>query len=208
MVPWSLCSLRFVLLGSLSTRFDGTRAAGKPNWDPNHLPNKTEPGQFGYNRCGNHSSQTSNCQTLYVFSVNKTLPVFLLTVTDQSQWRTTIFSSNRFVNSLTDFCVWAPPSGRQQIGNSEEYEVAWCTQPGHGTRLIPEGALRSAHFLSTPVSTTGSKHVYRLMDADWKFCYELSTMSKSRVRLTAKLLTLKRMMLGENLSQPSSSYEI
>lgn len=100
---------------------------GKPNWpNPSQLPNQTEPGQFGYNRCGKNSSQDSNCQTLYV-------------------------------NSLNDFCLWAPPSGQQEIGSSEEYEVAWCTKPGHGTRQIPAGALISAHFLSTPhyVQITG-----------------------------------------------------
>ncbi|EGF99813.1 uncharacterized protein MELLADRAFT_94094 [Melampsora larici-populina 98AG31] len=102
-------------------------ASGKPNWpDPSRLPNTTEPGQYGYNRCGKHSSQDSNCQTLYV-------------------------------NSLNDFCLWAPPSGQQEVGNSEEYEVAWCTKPGRGTRQIPAGALISAHFLSTPhyVQITG-----------------------------------------------------
>ncbi|EGG09751.1 uncharacterized protein MELLADRAFT_34304 [Melampsora larici-populina 98AG31] len=100
---------------------------GKPNWpNPSRVPNQTEPGQFGYNQCGKNSSQDSNCQTLYV-------------------------------NSLNDFCLWAPPSGQQEIGDSEEYEVAWCTKPGRGTRQIPAGALISAHFLSTPhyVQITG-----------------------------------------------------
>ncbi|KAG0143976.1 hypothetical protein CROQUDRAFT_660494 [Cronartium quercuum f. sp. fusiforme G11] len=118
---WAVVIPRAVFLCVFfTTKFNVVRSASKPNWpDPKHLPKTTEPGQFGYNNCGSKSSQTSNCQTLYV-------------------------------NSLTDFCIWAPPSGQQRIGDSEEYEVAWCTKSGHGTRQIPAGALRSAHFLSTP----------------------------------------------------------
>lgn len=28
--------------------------------------------------------------------------------------------------------------------------VAWCTKPGHGTRLIPDGLLTGLQFLKTP----------------------------------------------------------
>jgi hypothetical protein len=28
--------------------------------------------------------------------------------------------------------------------------VAWCTKPGRGTRLIPNGALRGVQFMKTP----------------------------------------------------------
>lgn len=28
--------------------------------------------------------------------------------------------------------------------------VAWCSKPGHGTRLIPAGALTGIQFLKTP----------------------------------------------------------
>lgn len=28
--------------------------------------------------------------------------------------------------------------------------VAWCTKPGHGTRLIPAGALTGVQYLKTP----------------------------------------------------------
>jgi len=28
--------------------------------------------------------------------------------------------------------------------------IAWCTKPGHGTRLIPEGALKGVQFTKTP----------------------------------------------------------
>ncbi|GEM07672.1 macrofage activating glycoprotein [Rhodotorula toruloides] len=35
------------------------------------------------------------------------------------------------------------------IGDSERYEVAWCTKAGHGARLIPAGALKSVHYQKT-----------------------------------------------------------
>lgn len=46
-----------------------------------------------------------------------------------------------------DWCVWAPPTGPTTIGESEGQEVAWCTKPGRGTRLIPQGAITGVQFL-------------------------------------------------------------
>ncbi|GAA6023229.1 hypothetical protein JCM8202_004575 [Rhodotorula sphaerocarpa] len=54
------------------------------------------------------------------------------------------------VNSVTDFCLWAPPTPGGTIGDTEEIEVAWCTASGHGARVMPEGTVHSAHFLTTP----------------------------------------------------------
>lgn len=28
--------------------------------------------------------------------------------------------------------------------------VSYCTQPGHGSRLMPKGALTGVHFVQTP----------------------------------------------------------
>ncbi|EJT99772.1 hypothetical protein DACRYDRAFT_23777 [Dacryopinax primogenitus] len=55
-----------------------------------------------------------------------------------------------YLNNLADFCVWAPPTPNTNISDSEGYEVAWCTKNGHGTRLIPDGALKGAQLLRTP----------------------------------------------------------
>jgi hypothetical protein len=49
-----------------------------------------------------------------------------------------------------DFCLWAPPSGPSSIGDTEGEEVAWCTKPGRGTRVIPPGALQAVQFMRTP----------------------------------------------------------
>ncbi|BGP49284.1 hypothetical protein JCM10450v2_005168 [Rhodotorula kratochvilovae] len=54
------------------------------------------------------------------------------------------------VNSVTDFCLWAPPTPGGTIGDTEEIEVAWCTASGHGARLMPQGTIQSAHYLKTP----------------------------------------------------------
>lgn len=64
---------------------------------------------------------------------------------------------NLFVNSVNDFCIWGPPAPNGEIGQIEEIVVAYCTTPGRGTRLMPEGTLKSAHFLKTPdyVQITG-----------------------------------------------------
>jgi len=55
---------------------------------------------------------------------------------------------NRFV--FLDFCLWAPPNGPTTVGETEHEAVAWCTKPGHGSRLIPRGSLKGVQFMKTP----------------------------------------------------------
>lgn len=54
------------------------------------------------------------------------------------------------INHIDDWCVWAPPTGPTTIGDSEGQEVAWCTKPQYGTRLIPAGAITGVQFLRAP----------------------------------------------------------
>ncbi|KAF8590758.1 hypothetical protein K439DRAFT_1328797 [Ramaria rubella] len=54
------------------------------------------------------------------------------------------------VNSLDDFCIWGPQTPDSQIADTEGSLVAWCTKPGHGTRVIPPGALTGVQFMQTP----------------------------------------------------------
>ncbi|GAA5980737.1 hypothetical protein JCM5350_006369 [Sporobolomyces pararoseus] len=77
-------------------------------------------GQFGYNRC---NATTEN---------------------QDSKCQTAI------INSVDDFCLWAPPEPGEEVGNVEGEMVAWCTKEGHGTRIIPEGALQGVQFMRTP----------------------------------------------------------
>ncbi|KAF6755907.1 hypothetical protein DFP72DRAFT_895561 [Ephemerocybe angulata] len=55
-----------------------------------------------------------------------------------------------FLNSLDDFCLWAPPNPGKTVGEIEGEMIAWCTRPGHGTRVIPDGALTGVQFVKSP----------------------------------------------------------
>ncbi|EJU02341.1 hypothetical protein DACRYDRAFT_22015 [Dacryopinax primogenitus] len=96
---------------------------------PSNAPPTSEQDQSGTNQCGSGHSQTSMCQNVYI-------------------------------NSVQDFCLWAPPSTdgtNSTIGETERIEVAWCMKDGYGTRLIPDGTIKGAHFVQTPdyVQVTG-----------------------------------------------------
>lgn len=95
---------------------------------PSNAPYQSEQGQTGYNNCTAGYNQTSECQ-------------------------------NAYVNNIQDWCVWAPPQPGPDsvIGNTEQIEVAWCMQSGHGTRLIPDGSITGAHVVVTPdyIQVTG-----------------------------------------------------
>jgi len=55
-----------------------------------------------------------------------------------------------FLDSLDDFCLWAPPEPGKSVGDVESIMVAWCSKPGRGQRLIPESALQGVQFMRTP----------------------------------------------------------
>lgn len=98
-------------------------------YDPTNLPETSEKEQLGTNKCGTKAHQDSLCQ-------------------------------NVFVNSVNDFCVWAPPYSdghNSSVGAVEQIMVAWCVNDGYGTRLIPDGTIKGAHFVQTPdyVQVTG-----------------------------------------------------
>ncbi|TFK49785.1 hypothetical protein OE88DRAFT_1662447 [Heliocybe sulcata] len=93
---------------------------------PSEIPYQVDPAngvrgpQQGYNMC---NSTTENQQSM---------------------------CQTAFVSHIDDFCLWAPPTPNQTIGDTEGEEVAWCTKKGHGSRLIPEGALQGVQYLKTP----------------------------------------------------------
>ncbi|THU95512.1 hypothetical protein K435DRAFT_859481 [Dendrothele bispora CBS 962.96] len=55
-----------------------------------------------------------------------------------------------YFNHLDDFCLFAPAQPNKTIGETEGEEVAWCTKPGRGTRLIPDGALKGVQLIQSP----------------------------------------------------------
>ncbi|KAF7423047.1 hypothetical protein PC9H_011211 [Pleurotus ostreatus] len=80
-----------------------------------------------------------------------------------------------FVNSADDFCLWAPIEPNSLISNTEGEEVAWCTKPGRGTRVIPEGTLKGIQFMRTPdyVQVVGFIDQTKINIADGDFGGEL-----------------------------------
>ncbi|KAG6807688.1 hypothetical protein H0H92_006695 [Tricholoma furcatifolium] len=60
----------------------------------------------------------------------------------------TSYSRLLSVNSIDDFCIFAPPY-LANISDSETFEVAWCTQQRNNARLIPDGTLTGVSFLQT-----------------------------------------------------------
>ncbi|KAI7940001.1 hypothetical protein MJO28_013653 [Puccinia striiformis f. sp. tritici] len=54
------------------------------------------------------------------------------------------------LNSATDFCLLMPPDPtKQNLVDAEADAVAYCTNPVNGTRPIPDGFIKTAHFRHT-----------------------------------------------------------
>ncbi|CAO1637360.1 unnamed protein product [Jaminaea pallidilutea] len=104
-------------------------ADNKPTFSVNKLPNTWEKGQVGTNSCKQFGASSDSSKC-----------------------------QNIFMNSLDDFCLWAPISGQKEVGANEEKQVSYCLRSGYGTRLIPNGAIKQAHFVKTPdfLQVTGS----------------------------------------------------
>jgi len=130
MSPLALSSLA-VLAASLSVvvaqeTFPATPLASKTFAYPSGLPYQadTEPNlvrgaQVGYNIC---NSTTENQESLC---------------------QTLLF------NSLDNFCLWGPPERDSMVADTEGEMVAWCSKPGYGTRLIPEGTVTGLQWIKT-----------------------------------------------------------
>jgi len=54
------------------------------------------------------------------------------------------------INHIDDFCLWGPPTPNATIADTEAATVAWCSKPGHGTRIMPKGTLTGVQFLRAP----------------------------------------------------------
>lgn len=94
--------------------------------------------QSGYNLCNTTTEgQDSKCQTSFFNSLDGEL-----------------FVPHPFAFGLifarVDFCLWAPMEPNSAIADTEGEEVAWCTKPGRGTRLIPEGTFTGLQYIKTP----------------------------------------------------------
>lgn len=101
------------------------------------------------------------------------------------QFYPTFSRSTRLIHSLSDFCLWAPPEKDSLIADTEGEEVAWCTKPGRGTRLIPEGALQGVQFMRTPdyVQVVGFMDQTKINIKEGDFGGELDPHGADLVRL-------------------------
>ncbi|GAA94882.1 uncharacterized protein L969DRAFT_47163 [Mixia osmundae IAM 14324] len=82
-----------------------------------------------------------------------------------------------FLSSIEDFCLWGPQEPNSIVGDTEGEMVAWCTRPGKGTRLIPEGTIRGMQFITTPgyVQITGTLDQSRINIATGDYGGELDS---------------------------------
>jgi hypothetical protein len=125
-VALALASSRVYAQDNSTTTTSSIIPLASKHFDYNNLPYQADPDngvrgtQFGYNLC---NSTTEN---------------------QQSDCQTAI------INAIDDFCLWGPPTGPETIGDTEAEEVAWCSKPGHGTRLFSAGALQGVQFMRTP----------------------------------------------------------
>jgi len=62
-----------------------------------------------------------------------------------------------FLNSIGDFCLWGSPKPNGVVGDVEAEVVAYCSKPGHGTRIMPPGTLTAVQFIKAPgyIQVTG-----------------------------------------------------
>jgi len=92
---------------------------------PTDAPEKVFPGQFargtqsGYNICNSTTEGPSS------------------------------MCQTSHMGGIDDFCFWAPQTPDSTIADTEGEEVAWCTKAGHGSRIVPAGAIKSAQLLKT-----------------------------------------------------------
>jgi hypothetical protein len=98
--------------------------------------------QFGFNICNSTTeNQSSDCQTSFLNSLDGR---YLFNVP------LTSFHLHVYLIFTSDFCLWGPAEPNELVANKEGEMIAWCTKPGHGTRLIPQGALQGVQFMKTP----------------------------------------------------------
>ncbi|KAJ6540314.1 hypothetical protein B0H19DRAFT_959665, partial [Mycena capillaripes] len=75
-----------------------------------------------------------------------------------------------FVNHIDDFCLWAPQEPSSTIGDTEAEVVAWCSKKGHGTRIIPNGAITGLQLVRTPsyiqIAGTVNQALLNIVDSD------------------------------------------
>ncbi len=56
-----------------------------------------------------------------------------------------------YINSASDFCLLMPPDPtKENLVDAEAIAVSYCINPTNGTRPMPDGFIKTAHFRRTP----------------------------------------------------------
>ncbi|KAJ7816438.1 immunoreactive manno protein MP88 [Mycena olivaceomarginata] len=79
-------------------------------------------------------------------TTNPPAPTMLTTINQKSMVR--LLS----INSIDNFCLFAPPTGPSNIADTETEEVAWCTLPRNNTRVIRDGVITGVSFTKLTVA--------------------------------------------------------
>jgi len=132
--PFGLGLFALVSLSVVLPAYAQTYSA---TYSPDSLPDKSETGQTGTNKCGTVSSQNSTCQNSYSSSTDRFAT---------PQLSTDIVCIA--VNSVDDFCLFAPPEpgpgsviGNTEVGNHSIPSIApFSLTPVH---LDPSSKSRS-----------------------------------------------------------------
>jgi hypothetical protein len=114
-------------------------------YSPSNLPDTSQTGQSGTNACGTTDSQSSECQNVYINSVD-----------DFCLWGPPSTTSTE-------------GDGTSKIGNVEQVVVSYCLQDGYGTRTIPSGTITGAHFVKVQSSTVSYVQVTGAGDVSVSF---------------------------------------
>lgn len=105
-------------------------------------------------------------------------------------WNQKSLCQTAYINDLQDWCIWGPPEGGD-IGSTERVAVAYCTTKKHGTRLIPDGTITGAHFVSNiclMVHSLGLSSNVSLLSFFFSLSFRRQIMCRSQVWVTFLVL--------------------
>ncbi|KNZ48398.1 hypothetical protein VP01_569g6 [Puccinia sorghi] len=175
----SRCTLRVLILSAWSA---GVSALIK-GINPFNPPYQTMTGQYGYNQCGTKASPDSRCQNVHIKSASD----FCLFGLRSSAYHHLEFG-----------CLLAPRFAG--VSETERDAVSYCTQPTHGTRLIPPGTFtlryyeESYHDVRSLVPLRHHSTMFRLL------AEEISQ------RLMFRRMTMEEKWVGYHLPHKTTLY--
>lgn len=145
--------LSYVPASRRASRVNASFPPDTATYDPAHLPPTTEQQQSGtlYDPLGDPERSfeaVRQAPTSAVLAVTKlhSAKTYMSTLCRISAFggMKHLFVSFQVAADVPP--IYRPPNPGGVIGEIEQISVAYCSITGRGTRLIPEGALKSAHL--------------------------------------------------------------